>query len=237
MTSPVGAGGRLRLCGVLGAAVLLPGCAWLGGRTAEASGDPAPWEAVQEHLARDRHVEADAALRRVAARCENGEEGRHALLLLTTLWLDPANPAAEADSAAVFAARVLALPDSPPEERYVAEGLYLLALEMGADPYLRPASTQTPGAPALRFSDCDVPAPRTPVALPVLGREPLAAVVLRLTGEREAETARASELETKAGSLEARIHQLQTELDAARAEIDRIRRVLAGPDTTRAGPP
>ena len=54
--------------------------------------------------------DADRAFRESASRCESGWEGRRALLFLSLLSLDPRNPHADPDSAAIMAARVLSLP-------------------------------------------------------------------------------------------------------------------------------
>jgi hypothetical protein len=158
-------------------------------------------------------------------------------VLLSTLWLDPRHALAHPDSGAVLAARVLYLPDADPAERFLARSLYRTALELGADPYLRPALVDAPGAPALSFADCGAPVPRTPAPLPILGRESLTATVARLEKERDALTARVSELSEGQRALEERVQALQAELRTAETELQRIRRLLSGPDTTGSGPP
>lgn len=227
----------LRVLGAAVPALLLSGCAWLGAARPEPAPGPSAYERGLGHLTLREWDAADAALREAAGRCENGEVGRRALALLSTVWLEPENPAAHPDSAAVLAARVLQLPDADPVERAFARSLYFMALELGADPYLRPELTEAPGAPALRFSDCGAPVPRTPPPLPVLGREALAATVHRLEGEREALSAKVSQLDQGSAALQRRIRDLEAELQTATSELERVRRLLAGPDTTRAGPP
>jgi hypothetical protein len=188
-------------------------------------------------------AEADRLLRAIASVCENGENGQHALMLLAALSLDPRNEAANPDSAALMAARYLFLPDADPAERLVAESVYALALDAGANPNLRPARTSGPGRFALRFSDCSsAPAslsdPLTP--LPLLGRESRAVALRSLLAERDSLLTRISESEQesqrlarRAKDLEADLQRVQAELQAAQTELQRIRRLLGAPDTTR----
>jgi hypothetical protein len=191
-------------------------------------------------------AEADRLLRAIASVCENGENGKHALMLLSALSLDPRNQAANPDSAALLAARYLFLPDVDPAERLVAESIYALALDFGANPNLRPARTSGPGRFALRFSDCgSAPAsladPLTP--LPLLGRESRAAALHALLAERDSLLTRISQSEQesqrlgrRAKDLEEELLRVQAELQTAQAELQRIRRLLGGPDTTRSEP-
>ncbi|MGK7313003.1 MAG: hypothetical protein ACN0LA_12265 [Candidatus Longimicrobiales bacterium M2_2A_002] len=83
------------------------------------------------------YSEAVRPLRWAASRCEAGTYGRRALLLLTATTLDPRNPDASLDEGAALAARALALPGIDPDDRKVAEVLYLTALERGAEPPLQ----------------------------------------------------------------------------------------------------
>jgi hypothetical protein len=191
-------------------------------------------------------AEADSVLREVASACENGENGKRALMLLAALSLDPRNRDANPDSAALLAARYLFLPDIDPAERLVAESIYALALDFGASPTLRPARTSGPGRFALRFSDCSsAPAslsdPLTP--LPMLGRESRATSLRVLLAERDSLLARISQSEEEAAlagrrskDLEDELRRVQAELQTAQAELQRIRRLLGAPDTTRSEP-
>lgn len=178
-------------------------------------------------------AEAEARLRALASRCESGEEGRQALLLLSALQLDPRNLAATPDSAALLAARYLYLVDLDPVERPVAESLYLLALDLGADPGLRPEPVYVPDAMPRRYSDCLAPFPETArsAPLPILGREPRTVVVVRLQQRRDSLAARVEELGEANRALERRVADLD-------AELQRIHRLLrAGPDTPRVSGP
>ena len=100
---------------------------------------------------------AEQAFRDAASRCESGSDGRRALLFLSFLALDPRNPTAHPDSAALMAARFLNLPGNTREETLEAEALYITALDYGADPELR-IDPANPGF-AVRFGDCDQPFP------------------------------------------------------------------------------
>lgn len=86
------------------------------------------------------YSEAVRALRWAASRCQAGTYGRRALLLLTATTLDPRNPDASLDEGAALAARALTLPGIDPDDRTVAEVLYLTALERGAEPPLQAAA-------------------------------------------------------------------------------------------------
>ncbi|MCK5651804.1 MAG: hypothetical protein KAJ42_10520, partial [Gemmatimonadetes bacterium] len=100
---------------------------------------------------------AEMDFRDAATRCESGSDGRRALLFLSFLALDPRNPTAHPDSAALMAARFLNLPGKNREETLEAEALYITALDHGADPELR-IDPADPGF-AVRFGACDQPFP------------------------------------------------------------------------------
>jgi hypothetical protein len=178
---------------------------------------------------------AERLFRQIASSCENGEDGKRSLLFMSFLWLDQ-HPRARPDSAALFAARYLTLPDTDLLERSLARSIYLVALEMGADPTLRPSRTQAPGEPAPRFSSCGEPLPPVMIPLPELDHEPLAVTARRLEAERDSLARRVAALEQGSGALQGRVQELESELRAAQAEIERIRRLLGGRDTTTVRP-
>lgn len=159
---------------------------------------------------------ADAMLRASSASCD-APDTRRSLLLLSALWLDPRNRLAHADSALMFAARVLFHPGADVGERVTARSLYLLALELGADP--RRPERDVELRPVAGSRGCDVRSRESLSALPVLENEPLSAAVQRLERQRD--------------SLAARNKSLSTDLQAALAEIQRIRLLLGGRDTTK----
>lgn len=210
---------------VLGGCSLLP---WSGeGLEPEPEPEP-PYIRAATLLEAGRYEAAAAALREVASRCESGERGRHALLLLAALDLDPRNAEAEPDSAALMAARFLYLPGLPVAERPLGETLYVLALDRGGDPDLRP--TEGEGGLAERFSDCGEPVSGRVVTLPVLPTSQEGESIVELEAERDSAVARATELASENEALEARVAELE-------AELERIRRILrARPDTTGAPP-
>jgi hypothetical protein len=221
-------------------ALLTSGCAALGlAREGPEDGDQrlAMAAALVEAGSYDR---AERLLRLLASRCENGEDGRTGLLLLTSLLLDPRNPGAAPDSAALMAARFLKLPEAPPPERPVAESLYVLALELGADPGLRPDAQADRGIVADRFSRCDEPLPTDqPLALPVLEHEPLARALVRLRQQRDSLAAALPagvEAGTGGDGLRARNRVLEGRVAELEAELERIQRLLGGRDTTSLEP-
>lgn len=166
-------------------------------------------------LAKGDFARADSAFRESAARCESGREGRRALLFLSFLALDPRNPEAHADSAAIMAARFLNLPNSMPEETLEAEALYVAALDRGADPDVWVDSA----APdlAVRFENCDEPLlPRSLRPLPVLGN-PTSTLLGTLEAERD--------------SLVSQNQALHLTIEELQAELERIRELIRVPDT------
>ena len=183
----------------------------------------------------DDVVAAERLLRQSASSCQNGEEGRRSLLLLSSLWLDR-HPLAHPDSAALLAARVIGLADADIFERTVARNVYLLALDLGADPALRPSRTAAPNTIALSFSNCDVQVLSPIVALPALGREPLTSTVHRLRVERDSLTQQVAATGERTRTLQSRIQELEGELGQKQAELDRLRRLLGGRDTTNVSP-
>jgi hypothetical protein len=219
-------------------ALLLCSCSLLQKPESVPAPEPMPtdYELALGLLERDADVvAAERLLRQSASSCQNGEQGRRALLLLSSLWLDQ-HPLAHPDSAAVLAARVIGLPDADIFERTVARNVYLLALDLGADPALRPSRTAAPNTLALSFSDCEAPALQPIVALPELGREPLMSTVRRLRVERDSLTQHASAAAERTRTLEGRIQELDGELGRKQAELDRLRRLLGGRDTTNVSP-
>lgn len=183
------------------------GCSWIGG-PAESSAS-SPYQNGVLRLATGDFGAAALAFRESASSCESGREGRQALLFLSLLELDPRNPDAHPDSAALMAVRFLSLPSTLPEEMLRAEGMYLAALDRGADPELRP-DPET-GTLALRFERCgEPPSLEQDLALPVLDL-PTSGVLQNLDAENRA---------------------LQRTVEELQAELERIRGLLKLPDTT-----
>jgi len=191
----------------------LAGCSWVGsGATPPPS---SPYQKGVLRLAEGDFEAATEAFRESAASCESGRQGRRAILFLALLELDPRNPEGDPDSAALMAGSFLQLPNVPRDEVLEAEGLYLAALDQGADPALRPDPETSGLAP--RFERCGEPVPIWSAReLPVLER-PTSGVVQGLEAERAA--------------LRARNEALQQTVEELQAELERIRGLLRRPDT------
>ncbi len=161
--------------------LLLVGCSYL----APVPSEPAPpsvFDIGLAHMADGDFAAAEQAFRQSASRCESGSDGRSSLLFLSFLALDPRNPVAHPDSAALMAARFLNLPGNTREETLEAEALYVTALDYGADPELR-IDPVNPGF-AVRYGDCDQPfPPRDDRPLPTL-ESPTSGRLLGLEEER-----------------------------------------------------
>ncbi len=178
---------------------------------------------------------AEVAFRDAASRCESGSDGRRALLFLSFLALDPRNPAAHPDSAALMAARFLNLPGKTREEALEAEALYVTALDYGADPELR-IDPANPGF-AVRFGDCDQPfPPRDDRPLPILD-SPTSGLLKSLDEERGALAEENEQLRSTVRQLRRSSESLQGQVDALEAELGRIRQLFRLPDTTVVRPP
>lgn len=187
-------------CAVLSA--LAWGCAPAGETPAPADGGLTPGARA---LADGDYAAAMAQLREVASRCESGDRGRRAVLLLASAALDPRNPDASAADGARLAVHFLRLPETAPEERRVAETFYLLARGYGApaaDTLAAPAGVAAGLAP--RFDSCGTPGALEEGAsygrLPEL---PDSSYVARYRAERD--------------RLAARVHALEAELARIRA--------------------
>jgi hypothetical protein len=166
-------------------------------------------------LADGDFASAEQAFRESASFCESGREGRRALLFLSLLALDPRNPHADPDSAAMMAARVLFLPGTDPSEALEAEGLYVVALDRGADPGLRPEPSES--GFALRFERCGYPLPPGDEGvLPAL--DSTTALVVPI-------------LESEMQVLLDQNEILSRTIEELQAELERIRGLLRLPDT------
>jgi hypothetical protein len=196
---------------------------------------PSDYEIAVGMLERDDVVGAERVFRQIASSCASGVEGEKSLLFLSTIWLDR-HPQAGPDSAAVLAARFLGLPGADLLDRSMARTIYLLALELGADPSLRPVRATASQNLALRFRDCNQPVPPLLSSLPELGREPLSATVRRVQAERDSLVQHAATNAEKSRELAGRIDDLEAQLRNSQAEIERLRRLLGGRDTATARP-
>jgi hypothetical protein len=196
---------------------------------------PSVFDVGLAHMAAGDFALAERAFRDAASRCESGSDGRRSLLFLSFLALDPRNPEAHPDSAALMAARFLNLPGNTRQETLEAEALYITALDYGADPELR-VDPVTPGF-AVRFGDCDQPfPPRDQRPLPVL-ESPTSSRLRSLDEERGALTQENQQLRSTLRRVRLVSDSLQARVDTLGAELERIRQLIRLPDTLRARRP
>jgi hypothetical protein len=92
-------------------------------------------ERADRALERGHQSEAIAELLLVAGRCPVTSVERYALLTAAAIALDPSNASRQLDLGASLAARYLAtVPTTDAAGRPLARALYLLAIELGAEP-------------------------------------------------------------------------------------------------------
>lgn len=218
------------LYGVLSAVLLASSAACglpFGGTVGPAGDGGGAYRAGLDALDRGAFADAEAALRSAAA-CGSDGEAATAFLLLASLHQDPRYPEAHPDSAALMAARFLHLPDTRPEGRRLAETLYVLALDHGGDPGVRPE----PGRALVDAGGgcrSDVSGGRS-LPLPVLSETPYAFRLRRAEARADSLALRLDALARDRGATQGRVEELE-------AELARIRRLLQEPDTAAGGPP
>jgi hypothetical protein len=132
--------------------------------------------------------------------------GQHALLALTAAELDPRNPDRRLWASAEMAAHFLALREVPAWQHPVAETMYLLSLELGANEE-RIARIEAERDSAL--------------ALPKLPGPSFLAKMNDVTAERDS-------LRTRIDALQRTLAQREATLKERDQELDRIRRTLRG---------
>lgn len=146
----------------------------------------------------------------LASRCESGDRGRRAILLLAAAELDPGNPDGSPERAARLAAGYLLLPGAEPEDMAIARSLYRAASDRMApgDPRARELPVL-----AARFDVCDAEAPLPPIRLlPFRHPSTTAARVLDLEAALAAKSDSIQALRADASGLRARLEALTTEL-------------------------
>ena len=90
---------------------------------------------AQREWERGNQAGAIAELLLVAGRCPATSAERHALLTAAAVALDPSHGGRQVDLGANLAARYLATaPTDDPDGRPLARAMYLIALELGAEP-------------------------------------------------------------------------------------------------------
>jgi hypothetical protein len=168
-----------------------------------------------EALERDAFAAARYELYWLAARCEAGDVGRRALLLLAAIELDPNNPYGSPHAAASAAARYLLLPDAEPEQLPLARSLYRIAVDLGGSPSV-PGDAPLDGAlVAGRYDTCAigtavVETPRTLPSTPDITRADRAQALQASLVER-ADSVESMEL--RVAAWRARIAELEAELE------------------------
>jgi hypothetical protein len=191
----------------------------------EASGESRFRLAVR-HIESDELEAAARELAELAERCESGPWGRNAILMLAALELNPHNASGSPSAGARLAARYLQVPGASAGSLAVAETLYLLAVDLGAEPVADPFENATDAVEtALAFEDCD--AIRETVVAREIPRHPGPATtrgaLVRASAQRDSLAAVADSLTARAAELE--------------AELDRIRRLLVPDSIGRGGHP
>lgn len=157
-------------------------------------------------LARGDQAEAREHLYPVYSENWGRSVGRRATIVLVALELDPRNPTRRLAVGADMAARMLAQPGTPTWLEPVAETLYLLSLEVGANEE-RIAQVEAERDSAQ--------------ALPQLPGPSFMAQLQELRTERDSERRRAAELALTLAAKE-------KELKEKEQELERIRRTLRG---------
>ncbi len=157
----------------------------------------------------------------LVGRCQSGEYGRRAVLLLAAAELDTGNEAGSPQAALQLARSYLLLPDAPPEEVVVARALYRMAADLGGSVEAPATSDSAPRGfhVAPRFDECD--------SVPDLMFRPLPSTSAETMAERERAleatvAARADSLTALKSALAASDHRV-TELQS---ELDRITQLL-----------
>jgi hypothetical protein len=178
-------------------------------------------------LLREDFASARPALLELAGRCQAGEHGRRAVLLLAAAELDTGNEAGSPHTALQLSRSYLLLPNAPREEVVLARSLYRLAADLGGLEETVPTADSLEPGPyvAPRFDGCDSTPELTFRPLPETSSETLVdrerALVDR---ERALETslaARSDSLATLRDSLSTS-QQRVTELESELARITQL---------------
>lgn len=241
---------RSRLPVILLAVALTGGCAGALGRGAGGGQAEERFRAASAAAERGDFGRASRQLRSLAARCESGDRGREAVLLLAAVEIDPRNPSPSPATAAHLAARYLQVPQAPGASLAVAETLYLMALDLGANPVRDPfapipslegeaAAGAGPWTVAESFRSCgESGEPEKVRNVPEHPGVPLWMAVRNARRERDSLAGRADSLTLRADSLAERAAEagrLRARADSLEAELRRVRSLLeqdpGGPST------
>jgi hypothetical protein len=189
----------------------LSGCALLG--LGSGSGSESQLERGIAAVQAQDYATARSILEPLFRAHPDDDEGERALVLLTTLELDPRNPARRLYAASDYATSLLNLPELPVWQKPIAEALYLLSIELGGH------EQELDRIEAAKDSAVHEAAAAKQRALPVSTRESWPARLRRVEAERDA-------LDKKVESLQASLHAREKELADAKQELQRIKKTL-----------
>lgn len=216
-----------RVVAIAAIAAIAQGCARAAPAGGADGGGIAPTQALDAG-----DFGAARALLQARAECTGSTEGQEALLLLTSLELDPRNPSRSPTAALAHARLLLRLPAVPPERRALARAFYAIGLEMSGDPAaavsrssvsgpVNASATPDAGVSARVHGKC--PTVATDRLLPF---EPLSLPVQTVHNRvRSVELQRADIARRLRVSEEAR-RALEKQLADVTTELNRIREIL-----------
>jgi hypothetical protein len=169
--------------------------------------------AVQSRMAvmallREDFAFARPTLLELAARCQAGEHGRRAVLLLAAAELDTGNEGGSPQTALQLARAYLLLPNAPREEVLLARSLYRLAANLGGLEETAPATDSLPLGVhvAPRFDGCGS-APELAIT-----DETLAGRERRLEASLAARSDSLATVRSALAASRRRVEELETEL-------------------------
>jgi len=171
-------------------------------------------------LLREDFASARPTLLELAGRCQAGEHGRRAVLLLAAAELDTGNEAGSPHSALQLARSYLLLPNAPREEVVLARSLYRLAADLGGLEETQAATDSLPtDSPprgpyvAPRFDGCE--------STPELTYRPLPATTAETLLDRE------RALETSLAARSDSLAVVRNALSASRERVTELENEIA----------
>lgn len=192
----------IRIVLLLSASIGLGACAQLRGIERERVDPEQELRTALAEWRRGEHSAASDRLQRIHTGYRDRGIGRSALLARAAVALDPRDADRDLDRGARLAAEYLRLEDGSPATEPIAGVLYLLALELGAEP---------------------VPAPDS---LPTLAQPSLAEVIEALTAERDSARAQLAATQQQLAERERQLSAVQKQLAERDRELERIRKTL-----------
>jgi hypothetical protein len=164
-------------------------------------------------LLREDFASARPTLLELVGRCQAGEHGRRAVLLLAAAELDTGNEDGSPRTALQLARAYLLLPNAPREEVLLARSLYRLAADLGGLEDTAPAPEAPPGVEvAPRFDGCDSALELAYRPLPATTDETLAGRERRLEASLAARSDSLATVRSALAASRQRVEELETEL-------------------------